>query len=155
MRIIAAAVSLSLAAAMPPAPATAGAPGMALPRDLQCSVIRKLPDGKFTYTMEPGLSVAEMVRKPGPFVNDRGDDVVAYVCIRTDPIPEIDDVEVLLAGFEFFVAGEKTGMRMIKLKLVDGRVTHEVSSGALDAGERKKLTRVLEAMQRRVDAAGR
>ena len=122
----------------------------AAPGDLLCSALRTLPGGKFTYTLERGYSVAAEAAKPGPFVNDRGDDVAGFVCMRDDPFPEVDDVEVLQAGFILYIGG-KTGDRLIELELVDGQVKSDVINGELSAGEQTRLDRVVAAMQARID----
>ncbi|HYN46845.1 MAG TPA: hypothetical protein VES64_09150 [Allosphingosinicella sp.] len=121
-------------------------------RDLMCTAIRRAGTG-FTYSAEPGLSVRALVRAPGPFVHGLGDDVVSFTCLRTQAMPEIDDVEVLQAGYELFLGSRGTGMRMIKLSLAGGRVAFEIDGGALSAGEQRNLTRIVAAMQARLDAA--
>jgi hypothetical protein len=120
--------------------------------DILCSALRRLPDDKFTYTLERGYSIIDQTAKPGPFVNTLGDDVSGFVCVREDPIPVVDDVEVLQAGFSLYLGGRKTGNRMLAIRIEDGRVTTEVSNGELDAGEQKRLAKVVAAMQARLDA---
>ena len=129
--------------ALAPAPAPQG--------DIMCSALRQVEGGKYTFTMERGYSVADEVAKPGPFVNDRGKDVVGFVCLRENTIPRVDDVEVLQAGFTFYVGDVEHEKRMVVLDLVDGRVTSNVLNGELTPDEDQSLARVVVAMQLRVD----
>ena len=46
-------------------------------------------------------------------------------------------------------------MRLIKLALAGGRVGSAVDGGALGGGERRSLTRIVAAMQARIDAGPR
>lgn len=136
-----------IAAAALPAPAAAFES-----RDLMCTAIRRAGTG-FTYSAEPGLSVRALVRAPGPFAHDLGDDVVAFTCMRSEVMPEVDDVEVLQAGLELYLGSANTGIRLIKLSLAGGLVRYEVMEGTLSTGEQRNLTRIVAAMQARIGAA--
>ena len=119
-------------------------------RDLLCGTIRRTADGLFTNRMEPGLSVRAMIMEPGPFVQRLGPDVVAFICFRDQVMPEVDDVEVLQAGYSLYLGSSRTGVRMIKLELVGGRVRFEAMSGNLNGGERRSLAQIVEQMQARL-----
>jgi hypothetical protein len=141
-------VAFALAAA-----ATLPAPAAAFEsRDLGCTAIRRLGTG-FTFSAEPGLSVRALVRAPGPFVHSLGDNVVGFSCLRSQTMPEVDDVEVLQAGYDLYLASPSAGLRLIKLSLAGGRVAFEVSDGALSGSEQSNLTRIVAAMQARIGAA--
>ena len=139
--------ALGLAAVLP-APAAAYDS-----RDLMCGSIRRTEDGRFRNSLDPGLSVRALVAEPGPFVQRLGPDVVAFTCFRSEPMPEVDDVEVLQAGYALYLGSPRYGTRMIKLELVDGRVTFEAMSGALSGGERRSLQRIVGQMQARLAPA--
>jgi hypothetical protein len=136
-----------IAAVAMPAPAVAFES-----RDLMCTAIRRAGTG-FTYSAEPGLSVRALVAAPGPFVHSLGADVVAFTCMRSEAMPEVDDVEVLQAGLELYLGSRNTGTPLIKLSLAGGQVRYEVMEGTLSGGERHNLTRIVAAMQARVEAA--
>ena len=142
-----AAVALIAALALP-APAAAFES-----RDLMCMATRQAEGGGFRVSSVPGLSVRALVAAPGPLVHGLGADVVAFTCMRSEAMPEVDDVEVLQAGLELYLGSMSTGTRMIKLSLTGGRVRFEVMQGGLNGGERRSLTRIVAAMQARVDAA--
>lgn len=119
--------------------------------DVMCSALRQVEGGKYTYTVERGYSVTDEVARPGPFVNDRGKDVIGFVCLRENAIPRVDDVEVLQAGFSLYIGEVAHEKRMVVLALVDGRVTSDVLDGELNDDEARRLARVVVAMQLRVD----
>ena len=121
-------------------------------RDLMCMSMHRV-EGGFTNRSPPGLSVRALVSAPGPFVNSFGDDVVAFTCFRDRPLPEVDDVEILQAGYALYLGSQPTGLRMIKLSLENGRVAYEVSGGALSDGERRSLDRIVARMQARIGPA--
>jgi hypothetical protein len=125
-------------------------PAPALARDLMCQTVRRLEDGRFTYRMEPGLSVSALVARPGPFVHDLGADVVGFTCFRSDPMPELDDVEVLQAGFSLYLGSPGTQARVIALELTDGRIVYRTLNGSLDGGEQRALERIVARMQVRL-----
>ncbi len=133
------------ATAMLPAPARAYDS-----QDLMCGTIRRTEDGRFRNSMDSGLSVRALVAEPGPFVQRLGPDVVAFTCFRSEVMPEVDDVEVLQAGYGLYLGSMRTGTRMIKLELVDGRVRFETVGGALSGGERRSLERIVAQMQARL-----
>jgi hypothetical protein len=147
-RALACAGAALLAALAAPAPAAAFES-----RDLMCMATRQAEGGGFTVSSAPGLSVRALVAAPGPFVHDLGADVVAFTCMRSEAMPEVDDVEVLQAGLELSLGSMGTGTRMIKLVLTGGRIRFEVLQGSLNGGERRSLARIVAAMQARVDAA--
>jgi hypothetical protein len=117
--------------------------------------VKQLPDGKFTYQPKPGLSVLEAARRPGPFAYDHPGDVVGFSCLRTRPLPELDDMEILQAGFELYLGNWAMDLTMIKLSLVDGQVRSEVISGSLSAKEEKELAGIVAGMQARMAAPSR
>jgi hypothetical protein len=137
-----------LAASMSLATAGQAAP----PPTEACSEVKRLPDGMFTFQPKPGLSLLETARQPGPFVYRHDGDVVAFSCVRARALPQVDDVEILQAGFELFLAGWGTGMRMLKLSIDQGRVRYEVTDGSLSAAEQKELNDILAAMQARTSS---
>ncbi len=119
-------------------------------RDLMCGSIRRTEDGRFRNSIDPGLSVRALVAEPGPFVQRLGPDVVAFTCFRSEVLPEVDDVEVLQAGYGLYLGSPRTGTRMIKLELAGGRVAFEAIGGDLSRGERRSLERIVGQMQARL-----
>ena len=134
-----------LAASSPPAAAQTASPDREI-----CSEVKKLPDGMFTFEPKPGLSLLEMARQPGQFAYRHAGDVVAFSCFRVRSLPEVDDVEILQGGFDLFLSGRDTGMRLLKLSLDGGRVRYEVSDGILSAAEQRALGDIVAAMQARL-----
>lgn len=137
-------------AASPPGPAEAASRNRE-----SCSEVKKLPDGRFTYQLKPGLSVLEAARRPGPFAYEHPGDVTGFSCLRARPLPELDDVEILQAGFELYLGGGTTDLTMIKLSLVNGQVRHQVIAGSLSARGQKELTGMVAGMQARMAAPPR
>lgn len=127
------------------APATAAAAS----RDVMCSAVLKLEGGGFSYRPEPGLSVLRLARAEGPFAYDNPGNVVGFSCLRTELLPDEADLEILQAGYELYIAGQRSGMLILELSLVDGRVKAEMD-GTLNPGEQRRLDRVVEKMQARL-----
>ncbi len=121
--------------------------------DLNCSMLLRTEDGRFTYQAAPGLSVIERTAAAGPF--DRSglpDNVVGLTCIRRSQVLEVDDVEVLQAGLKLYI-GAGAAMRVMTLELAEGRVTYEMSAGALTRGETRDTDAAVAAMQARIDGS--
>lgn len=141
-RLFLAAVALGALAA--PVPAEAAS------RDVMCSVVLKLEGGGFSYRPEPGLSVLRLARAEGPFIYDNPGNVAGFSCLRTELLPDEADLEVLQAGYELYIAGQRSRMLILELSLADGRVKAEMADGALNPGEQRRLDRVVEKMQARL-----
>lgn len=122
--------------------------------DIVCSTIERHPEGGFTYRVQSGLSVLALVRADGPFAWEHGGEVVGFACIRGGRgLPEIDEVEVLQAGFSLAVGGMADGMRSVQLEVREGRIVTETLTGTLAPGDARRLEAIVAAMQARLDAA--
>lgn len=128
----------------------APAPAAAASRDVMCSVVLKLEGGGFSYRPEPGLSVLRLARAEGPFAYDNPGDVVGFSCLRTELVPDEADLEILQAGYDLYIAGQRNGMLILELSLADGRVKAEMDGGALNPAEQRRLDRVVGEMQARL-----
>ncbi|HEX8642919.1 MAG TPA: hypothetical protein VF702_03285 [Allosphingosinicella sp.] len=122
-------------------------------RDLACATIETVPGGRFTHRSRPGLSVLALARADGPFTFEHGGEVVGFVCLRRSGLPEVDEVEVLQAGFTLGIGGVGRTVTLIHLELKNGRIETEMLDGALDTGDERRLSAVVAGMQARVDAA--
>lgn len=140
---------LSAAAAAPAAAPRGGN------RDISCQTVERLPSGNYTYRMQPGLSILALARADGDFAWQHGGEVVGFSCLRRGGMPDVDDVEVLQAGFSLAV-GDAAGMlRVVQLKIENRRVAAETIAGTLDPADRRRLDAIVAAMQARVDAGAR
>jgi hypothetical protein len=122
-------------------------------RDISCQSVERLPGGNFTFRMRPGLSILALARADGAFRWEHGGPVVGFSCLRPGGMPDVDDFEVLQAGFSLAIGDAAGPLRVIQLELKDGRVTARAIAGTVDAADRRRLDAIVTAMQARIDAA--
>lgn len=151
--------TLGLAAAAALALGGAAAPAAGQPRgggaDISCQRIETLPGGGFTFRMHPGLSILALARADGAFAWRHGGEVVGFSCLRRGGLPDVEEVEVLQAGYSLAVAAPGRDLRVVQLELKDGRVIASMIAGALEPADRRRLDAVVAAMQARIDRARR
>jgi hypothetical protein len=151
--------TLRLAAAAALALAAAGAAGAAPPRggaaDISCQRIETLPNGGFTYRMQPGLSILALARADGAFSWSHGGEVVGFACLRRGGLPDVEEVEVLQAGYSLAIGAPGRELRLVQLELKEGRVVADMLVGTMEPGDRRRLDAIVAAMQARIDSAPR
>lgn len=135
--------------------AAAAAPPRGGARDITCQTVERLPAGGFTYRPQPGLSILAQARGDGAFTFEHDGQVVGFTCLRPGGLPDVEEVEVLQAGFSLAIGGNSAPLRIVQLELTAGRVVAEMLAGELEPADRRRLDAIVAAMQARVDAAAR
>jgi hypothetical protein len=135
--------------------ALAAAPASARSRDMGCNLILQV-EGGFTYRLVAGLSLLDLARAEGPFRYDNPGNVIAFMCMRSELMPdEAADLEILQAGYGISIGDDRAGLRVLELRLAAGRINAEMIVGALGPREQRQLRRIVAAMQARLDAGAR
>jgi hypothetical protein len=122
-------------------------------RDISCATIETVAGGRFTHRTRPGLSVLALARADGAFAFRHDGEVVGFVCLRRSGLPEVEEVEVLQAGFTLGIGRVGDSVTIVHLQLANGRVVAEMLDGKFEAGDQRRLNMVVAAMQARIDAA--
>lgn len=122
-------------------------------RDIMCQTIVRLPEGGFSYRQQPGLSILALARADGAFTFEHAGDVAGFTCLRRGGLPDIEEVEVLQAGYSLAIGGDAAPLRVLQLELEDGHVNARMIAGTLDAGDQRRLDAIVAAMQARIDVA--
>jgi hypothetical protein len=149
MRTLTQAIAISVLAGAAVLPGAAQAEN----RDINCSMIKKTENGKFTYSSNPGFSILRLTAPDGPMPSDIiPENVVGFACVRQNIVPDENDIEVLQAGYSLTLADTKETFRTMQLSLVDGKIAYEISGGTLSKKETKKLDKVIAKMQARIAA---
>jgi hypothetical protein len=146
-----AAIAAALLCLFPVGAAEAGAPRGGA-RDIACQTVERVPAGGFTYRQQPGLSILAQARGDGAFTYEHDGRVVGFTCLRPGGLPDVEEVEVLQAGFSLAIGGDRSPLRIVQLELTGGTVTAEMLSGTLDPADRRRLDAIVAAMQARLDA---
>lgn len=117
--------------------------------------MERLPSGNYTYRMQPGLSILALARADGAFAWEHGGEVVGFSCLRRGGMPDVDDVEVLQAGYSLAIGDAAGALRVVQLEIENRRVGAEMIAGTMDPADRRRLDAVVAAMQARIDSAAR
>ena len=121
-------------------------------REISCQEIVRTDDGRFTYRSAP-FSVLRDVRAPGPFAYENSGGVVAFSCARSTLVPQVDDVEVLQAGYGLTIGTMRGGIVLLELSLESGRVAYSLNGGELSPRERREVDAVVARMQARLESS--
>jgi hypothetical protein len=122
-------------------------------RDVMCQTIVRVPGGGFSYRQQPGLSILALARGDGAFAFDNDGDVAGFSCLRSGGLPDVEEVEVLQAGFSLAIGGSAAPLRIVQLELENGHVNASMIAGTMDDADARRLAAIVAAMQARIDAA--
>ena len=124
-----------------------------LPDDQYCSWIKSTPDGKFTYQMQMGWSLARDGADPA--AAPLPPEVVGITCLRDPPILVESDLKQLTLGRTLSFGIQDQGMTIVEYELKDGKIAYTVKTGGLGDSRRKKVEKAMAAMQTKLPAAAR
>lgn len=119
------------------------------PQEIACWYTAKADDGTYHRVQAENLEVLAQVESTGKFVlpKDAPASVIAINCLRTSPVPVLQDRAVPDAGLHLYIAVQRSSApTLVALSLVNDEYRLVVASGELNPREQARAAEVLAMM---------